>query len=87
VWLSAWVLPLSLCVRSAVRTNRHLLRLFFLVVILMGLLGGWYADRRWQQMSQTLEVDLSTETDWIGVISALAENGIKFFQGATANTP
>jgi disulfide bond formation protein DsbB len=76
-----------LCVRLAVRTNRHVLRLFFLVVILMGLWGGWYADQQWQQMSQTMEVDLSTETDWISVISALAENGIKFFQGATAETP
>jgi hypothetical protein len=72
----------------AVRTNRHLLRLFFLVVILMGMMGGWYADRRWQEINQDLAAELATvETDWVSLISALAENGIKFFQGATAETP
>jgi hypothetical protein len=66
-----------------VRTNRQLLRLYFLVIILMALVGGWVADQRWQTMTQDLEVDVSVETDWISIIAAVTENGIRFFQGAT----
>ncbi len=66
------------------RTNRHLLRLFLLVVILMGLIGGWYADARWQAMAPSLETELSTQTDWVSLISDLAEDSVKFFQGATS---
>ncbi|HMN31134.1 MAG TPA: hypothetical protein PKE45_23480 [Caldilineaceae bacterium] len=68
------------------RTNRHLLRLFFLVVILMALFGGWYADQRWQTMTRNLEVEMPVETDWISIIAAATENGIRFFQGATADS-
>jgi hypothetical protein len=56
------------------------------VVILLGLWGAWYADRTWQAMTNDLEVDVSSDTDWIGVVSVLAENGIKFFQGATSSS-
>ncbi len=66
------------------RTNRYLLRLFLLLVILMGLIGGWYADARWQTMSPALEVELSAETDWISLAADLAEDSVKFFQGATS---
>jgi hypothetical protein len=67
-----------------VRTNRHLLRLYLLAMILLALFGGWYADQRWQAMTSNLEVEVSDETDWISLVSALAENGIRFFQGATS---
>jgi hypothetical protein len=68
-----------------VRTNRHLLRLFFLVVILMGLFGGWWVDRRWQEMTQDVAVELPSDTDWVSLVADLAENGMRFFQGATSD--
>lgn len=67
------------------RTNRHLLRLFFLAVILMGLWGGWWADRRWQEITHDMAVELPSDTDWISLVADLAENSMKFFQGATSN--
>jgi len=65
------------------RTNRHLLRFALLLVILMGLLGAWVADQQWQARMGQVEWEFSTEIDWIALVSDLAENGIRFFQGAT----
>ena len=52
----------------------------------MALFGGWYADQRWQTMTRDLELEMPVETDWISIISAATENGIRFFQGATADS-
>jgi uncharacterized protein YgiM (DUF1202 family) len=80
----AWVSNKFVVQECSLRTNRHLLRLWFLLMILLVLWGGWYADRQWQAMTSDLEINVSSETDWISLVSALAENGIKFFQGATS---
>jgi hypothetical protein len=69
-----------------VRSKRRRLRVFLLVVILVGFVGAWYADSTWQALTRELEVEISTETDWISVVAVVLEDGIKFFQGATADT-
>jgi hypothetical protein len=50
----------------------------------MGLFGGWWVDRRWQEITQDMAVELPSETDWVSLVADLAENGMKFFQGATS---
>ncbi|MCL4860860.1 MAG: hypothetical protein KJZ93_15695 [Caldilineaceae bacterium] len=68
------------------RTNRQLLRLFFLLVILMGLLGGWYADQRWYAATQGVSFTSSGEMDWVNLLADLAENSVKFLQGAASTS-
>lgn len=70
-----------------VRYNRQLLRLFLLAIMLMALVGAWYADRTWQTLTSDLKVEVSTETDWISLIAGVLEDALKFFQGATAESP
>jgi hypothetical protein len=68
-----------------VRTNRHLLRLFFVLIILMGLFGFWYADRSWQALTQDLNIAAPGETDWVNLLADFFENSLKFFQSATSS--
>jgi hypothetical protein len=69
------------------RNNRQVLRVFFVVVILMAFVGAWYADSTWQALTRNLTIEVSTQTYWISLAADALEDGIKFFQGATAGAP
>jgi hypothetical protein len=66
------------------RTNHHLIRLGFILVIGMALFGGWFADRNWQVMSMDFPVPVDHNTDWVGLVSVFLEDALQFFQGATS---
>jgi hypothetical protein len=68
------------------RNNRQALRFFFVIVIIMAFVGAWIADSTWQTLTRDLNVEVSTQTDWISLAAAALEDGIQFFQGATADT-
>ncbi|MDQ3248465.1 MAG: hypothetical protein M3Q45_04575 [Chloroflexota bacterium] len=66
-------------------TNRQLTRLFFLLVLLMALFGGWYADGHWRIDLSTLNAQTVGENiDWIDVVSTLGEQVIQLFLGLTS---
>jgi len=65
--------------------NRQLTRLFFSLVIVMGLLGGLYASRNWQPDLGALETtSLGEETDWIDFLATLGEEAVQLFLGFTS---
>ena len=68
-----------------VRNNRQVIRLFFLLVILMGFAGWWFALTYWLPQLETDFTQLSTftqeEFDWIEVTSIIGEEAIKLFFG------
>ena len=68
-----------------VRNNRQVIRLFFLLVILMGLVGWWFALTYWLPQIETDATQLSTftqeEFDWIEVTSIIGEEAIKLCFG------
>ncbi len=68
------------------RTNRQLLRLFFLLVIVTALFGWWTVDHNWRAFTENLSLPSTGNTDWTTIISAFLENTIRFFQGATASS-
>ncbi len=68
------------------QAQRHLIRLFFALVILAGLMGGLYARANWTIDADSLaQISLSVEDgDWIDLASTVAEGAIQIFQGMTA---
>jgi hypothetical protein len=68
------------------RKNRQLIRFYFILVIIMGLFGGWYASRTWQIDPAGLEqVNLGDQGDWIDYLATLGEESIQLFLGFTSN--
>ncbi len=68
-----------------VRNSRQLTRIFFVLVILMGLFGGWYAAQNWQPDLAAYDTSaLTEETDWIDVMAGLGEEAIQLFLGLTS---
>jgi hypothetical protein len=71
-------------IQRMVRPNRHLLRLFFILIIFVGLFGFWYADRSWQALTQDLNIVAPGETDWVNLVADFFESSLKFFQSASS---
>jgi hypothetical protein len=69
------------------RTNRHLLRLWFVLVLVMAVCGWWVMERSWQLFAADLMLPSTGDTDWVAIIANLAEDAIKFFQGASTTSP
>jgi hypothetical protein len=68
-----------------VRNNRHIIRLFFILVLGMALFGGWYANQAWQAEFSNFELaDPSADGDWIEFISSLGEETLQLFLGLTS---
>jgi len=67
------------------RQNRWAIRISFLAVLLVGLLGLWYATAIWIPMFDA--VDLSTyadNVDWVDVAATMGEQAVQLFLGATS---
>lgn len=69
-----------------VRYKRQMLRLYFVLVLVVGLFGGWYASRNFSLEVDTLSaVDIGEEADWIDFFAALGEETIQLFLGFTSD--
>ena len=68
-----------------VRYRRQLLRLYLLLVICMGLFGGWYASQNWQLETLGVEeISLTGDGDWIDFFATLGEETLQLFLGFTS---
>ncbi|MBX3013991.1 MAG: hypothetical protein KF832_20895 [Caldilineaceae bacterium] len=66
-----------------IQNNRQLIRLFFLLVIVVGLWGGWYTSRHFQL--ETLTFAPATENnDWVDLLSLIGEQAIQLLLGLTS---
>lgn len=67
-----------------VRHKRLMLRLYFILVIALALVGGWYADRYWQVETEAISaLNMTEETNWVDFFAALGEGTIQLFLGFT----
>lgn len=69
-----------------VQNNRQLIRLFFLLVIGVGLWGGWWTSQQIQLESFTLvsATDTIDTTDWVDLLAVIGEETIQLFLGLTS---
>lgn len=69
----------------AQRNNRWMIRISFIAVLLMGLLGFGYAVSVWLPMLDTLDLSAFTEgSDWVDWIAGIGEQGIQLFLGVAS---
>lgn len=67
------------------RYNRHLQRLFFVLVILAGLYGWNYAESHWSFDLSLFDLSALTDrTDWMETIAGLLEQAIQLFLALTS---
>jgi hypothetical protein len=68
-----------------VRTNRHLVRIFLLLVLLMALFGAWLGSR-WTIINpgSFQAPNIGSDGDWIDLVASLAEQVIQLFLGLTS---
>ncbi len=68
------------------RNNRQLLRLYLLLILVAGLMGGWYARTSWQIETDTLQSLNVTQDDgdWVEFFAAIGEEAIQLFLGFTS---
>ncbi|MBP7963239.1 MAG: hypothetical protein KBG20_12365 [Caldilineaceae bacterium] len=65
--------------------QRYLIRIFFILVILAGLVGAVYGRANWSLDAASLDqISFSVaEGDWVDLASTVAEGAIQIFQGMT----
>ena len=64
--------------------NRQLTRIFFLLVLLMAVIGFRYGAANWQPDVDALNAaTLNAEGDWIDVVASLGEQALRLFLGMT----
>lgn len=69
-----------------VRHKRLMLRLYFILVIVVALFGGWYTSRNWQLETDSLNsLSAQDEGDWVDFFAALGEGAIQLFIGFTTD--
>jgi hypothetical protein len=67
------------------RTNRHTLRLFFLLVLLMVLIGAWWGSSLTLINPDSFQASGATSNnDWIDLIASLGDTLIQLFLGLTS---
>jgi hypothetical protein len=66
-----------------VQNNRQVIRLFFLLVIGVGLWGGWWTSQQFQPQSITQASSTDT-TNWVDLLSFIGEEAIQLFLGLTS---
>ncbi|MCS6827466.1 MAG: hypothetical protein NZ553_12700 [Caldilinea sp.] len=69
----------------AQRNNRWVIRLSFIAVLGMGLLGFGYAVSVWLPMLDAVDLSTFTEAvDWVDVVAGIGEQGIQLFLGVAS---
>lgn len=67
-----------------VQNNRQVIRLFFLLVIGVGLVGGWLT-RQWVQLETlTLTPTVADNRNWVDLLALIGEQTIQLFLGLTS---
>ena len=67
-----------------VRQKRLMLRLYFVLVIALALVGAWYANHNWQIETDAIStLNMQDEADWVDFFAALGEGTIQLFLGFT----
>ena len=67
--------------------SRLVTRISLILVLLMGLFGGWYASQHWIPDSASYDVtSITEETDWIDVVAGLGEEAVQLVLGLTSGS-
>jgi len=67
-----------------VQNNRQVIRLFFLLVIGVGLVGGWLT-RQWVQLETlTITPTVADNRNWVDLLALIGEQTIQLFLGLTS---
>lgn len=70
--------------QGMVQQNRQLIRLFFLLVIGVGLFGGWLTVQ-WVQLETLTFVSSTTDNrNWVDLLALIGEQTIQLFLGLTS---
>lgn len=67
-----------------VQNNRQLIRLFFLLVIGVGLFGGWFTMQRFHLDSLTFPTSSSDNRNWLDLLALIGEQTIQLLLGLTS---
>ena len=66
-----------------IQHNRLQLRVFLLLVLLMGLFGAWYTSQQFQLDTIALPT-LEESADWVDLIALVGEEILQFLLGMTS---
>ena len=66
-----------------VQNNRQLIRLFFLLVIGMGLFGAWFTSQQIQFTNFTISTPADTK-NWMDLFALIGEQSLQLFLGLTS---
>lgn len=67
-----------------VQNNRQLIRLFFVLVIGVGLWGGWFTMQRFHLDSLTFTTSSSDNRNWLDLLAVIGEQTIQLLLGLTS---
>lgn len=67
-----------------VQNNRQLIRLFFLLVIGVGLFGGWFTMQRFHLDSLTFTTSSADNRNWLDLLALIGEQTIQLLLGLTS---
>lgn len=67
-----------------VQNNRQLIRLFFVLVIGVGLFGGWFTMQRFHLDSLTFTTSSSDNRNWLDLLALIGEQTIQLLLGLTS---
>jgi hypothetical protein len=66
-----------------VQNNRQLIRLFFLLVIGVGLFGAWFTTQQIQLTNITIATPADNQ-NWIDLFALIGEQSLQLFLGVTS---
>lgn len=67
------------------QNNRWTIRISFIAVIFMGLLGFWYAVSVWIPMFDAVDLSVFTEdVDWVEIVASIGEQAVQLLLGVTS---
>lgn len=67
-----------------VQNNRQLIRLFFVLVIGVGLFGGWFTMQRFHLDGLTFTTSSSDNRNWLDLLALIGEQTIQLLLGLTS---